>query len=195
MAYLPESLTNETAIPRGFHQDFQEQVRVVNEKWQRHYPLIKYFCLKKVVTPVGQAVDTPIGATPNTVFDPLWGESIDKDAMVGGAYIQPHVSGVSGVDATDPPQYEPAVDIHAQIRRDAKERELKRLGFDEVRDILVTIPTSLLDAAGITVQQGDRLIWDNDLYEVLQKQRTGYWKNTNLRLYVVMNCEHARMGS
>lgn len=194
MPYLPEDVTDETVFPKGYNKDFLQQMRLVNEKWRRFYPLLPYECLLKETLPIGQAANEPAGVTPNTVFDPLWGEAVDDEVLPGaGEYLQPHLSGTA--DATVLGRFATSVEIHGQIRREAKERELKRLGFDEIRDILVVFPTTLLDIAGITIQQGDRFTWDNDRYQVLQFKRVGYWKNTNLRAYISCNCEHERRGS
>jgi hypothetical protein len=148
----------------------------------------------KETLPVGQEVNEPVGVAPNTVFDPLWGEAVDDEVLPGdGTYVQPHLSGTA--DATVDVRLADPVMIHAQVRREAKERELKRLGFDEIRDLLLVFPTTLLDIAGITVQQGDQFTWSNHKYQVLQWRDTGFWKNTDLRLYIVCNCEHLKVGS
>ena len=73
--------------------------------------------------------------------------------------------------------------------------DLKRYGFDKFRDLLAFSPLSLLDKLSLTVEVGDYFVWDGDEYEVLQYSRDGYWKNSNVRLYLVMNCENRRQGS
>lgn len=195
MTYLPEEFTHDTVFPRAFGKDAHLQIRLVEEKWRRFYPEINYYCLDKNVTVApaesgGLAQAT--GTTGGTAFDPITGESVDPAALTS-AWKQPHLSGDRRAVGTE--RFLEPIKLHAQVRREAKEKELKKLGFDEVRDLLLTIPASMLDKLAITVQQGDRFIWDNDLFEVTQFEATGYWKNTNIRLYLVLNCRHWHPGS
>lgn len=195
MTYLPEEFTHETVFPRAYGKDVHLQIRMIEEKWRRFHPIISYYCLNKAVTvgPVTTAgLANAVGTTGGTAFDPITGEAVDNAALTG-AWKQPHLSGDRR--AVNPERFLAPIKVHAQVRREAKEKELKKLGFDEIRDLLVTIPTSVLDKLGIVVTQGDRFIWDNDLYEVGQFETTGYWKNTNLRLYNVLNCRHWHPGS
>jgi hypothetical protein len=196
--YLPEDFTHPTTFPSAYGKDVHLAIRVIEEKWARFYPQVNYFSLNKAVTVVPKSasgdVDTESmsGTAGGTVFDPVFGEAVDNAALSGG-WKQPHLSGDRR--AVSPERFLNPVRVHAQVRREAKEKELKKLGFDEVRDLLLTIPVSMLDKLAITVTQGDRFVWDNDLYEVLQFETTGYWKNTNLRLYIVLNCRHYHPGS
>jgi hypothetical protein len=198
MPYLPEDFTHPTVMPQAYGADVLHAIRVIEEKWARFYPQVNYFCLRKDVTVVPKNaqgdVDTESvsGTAGGTVFDPVLGEAVDNAALVSG-WKQPHLSG--DTRAVSPERFMDPVRVHAQVRREAKEKELKKLGFDEVRDLLLTIPTSMLDKLGIVVTQGDRFVWDNDLFEVLQFETTGYWKNTNLRLYMILNCRHYHPGS
>lgn len=196
MPYLPEDFTHPTVMPKAYGADVLHAIRVIEEKWARFYPQVNYFCLRKAITVVpknGQGdVDTQslTGEVGTTTFDPILGEAVDT---TGTFWKQPHLSG--DTRAASPERFMDPVRVHAQVRREAKEKELKKLGFDEVRDLLLTIPTSILDKLGIEVTQGDRFVWDNDLFEVLQFETTGYWKNTNLRLYMILNCRHYHPGS
>jgi len=198
MPYIPENFTMPTGMPLAYEKDVLTAIRIVEEKWTRFYPQIRYFSLNKAVTNVPLTstgdIDTESvsGTAGGTTFDPVWGEAVDPVALASG-WKQPHLSGDRR--AVDPEQFATPVYINAQVRREAREKELKKLGFDEVRDLLVTIPLSLLDKLAITVTQGDRFIWDNDMFEVLQYETTGYWKNTNLRIYMVLNCRHQHPGS
>jgi hypothetical protein len=196
MPYLPEDFTHPTVMPQAYGADVLHAIRTIEEKWARFYPQVNYFCLRKAVTVVPKNaqgdVDTQSlsGVSGTTVFDPILGEAVDNTSTV---WKQPHLSG--DTRAANPERFMDPIRVHAQVRREAKEKELKKLGFDEVRDLLLTIPTSALDKLGIEVTQGDRFVWDNDLYEVLQFETTGYWKNTNLRLYMILNCRHYHPGS
>lgn len=197
MVYLPEDFTHPTTFPHAYGRDVLHAIRQIEERWVRFFPQVSYFPLNKSVTVIERTngdVDTESvsGTAGGTVFDPILGEAVDNAAATG-KWKQPHLSGDRR--AVNPEKFFPPVRLHAQVRREAKEKELKKLGFDEVRDLLLTIPTSMLDKLGITVTQGDRFVWDNDLFEVQQFETTGYWKNTNLRLYIILNCRHYHPGS
>lgn len=198
MPYIPESITMPTVFPREYSADVQHAIAIIEERWRRFFPQVNYYCLNNKVTNVPVTASGDIdtesvsGEAGGTAFDPVWGEAVDNLAITGG-WKQPHLSGDRR--AVNPEKFMAPERIHAQVRREAKDKELKKLGFDEVRDLLLTIPLSLLDERGIVVSIGDRFIWDNDLFEVLQFEKTGYWKNTNLRLYMVLNCKHYHPGS
>jgi hypothetical protein len=191
MAYLPPNPTEATSFPVAYGVDIATAIRMAEEKWQRHFPSLAYYPLKKAVTPAEPNEDSPVGEAGNTVFDPIWGEAIP--ASMATEWEQPHADDVP--NAPHPEIHADPVQLHLRIQREATEKELKRYGFDELRDLLAFSPLSLLDEAGIEVTQGDYFIWDGDEYEVLQMERSGYWKNTNVRLYLVMNCTHRRAGS
>lgn len=195
MTYLPFSLIDETVFPLAYGKDLLQALSIVEEKWARFYPRVNYYSLNKSITPmVEDNVDQPVGEPGTTAFDPLWGEVVDPQMLVSG-WTQPHRDESDTLAAGNPEQFLDPVKLHAQIRREAKDQELKKLGFDEVRTLLLTIPLSLLDRADVTVQHGDRIVLDNETYRVEQFTTTGYWKNTNVRIYMVLNCQHARFGS
>jgi hypothetical protein len=189
MPYLPLKHVEDTNFPVGYGKDLLLQIRMIEEKYNRHYPTLKYHSLRKAVTPRVD-LNTPIGEPTTTQFDPLYNEAVPVNTV---QWQQPHLSG--SLVAPNPELFDPPVEIHARVQREAKEKELKKYGFDEFRDLLVFAPASMFDNYGMSVQQGDKLEWDDDPYTVLQYELTGYWKNTNLRLYVVMNCQHYRAGS
>jgi hypothetical protein len=181
-------------MPTALGYDFYTQVRLIEEKWRKYFPLIEYSPL--LISPLLPASNSVVAGAVNTSqIDPLYMETINiaKD----GAWKQPHASAspvVSPItDASD--VFGEAVSINARIRREANDLELKKWGFDEMRDLIVTIPCSLFDTAEIQARPGDKFTWDGEPYTVLQRTRDGYWKNSNIRFYVVMNCEKRRAGS
>ena len=190
MPYLPPNPTVGAAWPQPYGADVATAIRMIADKWKRQFPALDYYQLKKATTPSDDP-NTPTGEPGNTMFDPIWGESVPVDMATG--WRQPH--GNTTPDAPNPELFEPPVKLHMRVQREAKEKELKKYGFDQVRDLLAFVPLSLLDEAGVTVKQGDYFVWDGDEYVVLQFDRVGYWKNTNVRLYMALNCEHRRPGS
>jgi hypothetical protein len=193
MPYLPVSsgIVNDAAFPEALSRDLDQDIQLIEECWRVNYTLIKYRNLMKAATPV-QTPDEISGEAGTTQYDPVWREIVPR-TQEGQDWEQPHLSLTH--DATDQGIFHPDVELHAQMRREAREYELKRWGFDKIRDLLVTIPLSFLDAHDITVEPGDVLVWDDDEYLVKQFKREGWWKNTNVRLYVVLNCEHRKLGS
>jgi hypothetical protein len=194
MALRPGSNIQQTTFPSAYGKDAEMAIRIIEDRWKRSYPQVEYSSIKISVDLQDSSlgISAPVGEAGSTFFDPLYGESPDPTML---SWDNPQTSSGAGSDATDVEVFEAGVLIHAQVRSEATERELKKYGFDEVKDLLLTIPASLLDAAGVKPQPGDRFVWDGDTYQVLQRKRGGYWKNTNLALYEVINAEHARFGS
>lgn len=201
--YLPPAAIEDTRFPRAFTKDLRMQIRMIEDLFRRTYPIIDYYVQQKAVTSVcveeGSAdpetilAGTVVGEPGTTQFDPLWGEPV-PGSMEGTGWEQPH--GNAAHDATDSRGvFDLPVEIHARIQREAKDYTLKRLGFDKIRDLLVFIPTSMLDAQGIQVEPGDEFVWDGERFQVIQRRRDGWWKNTNIRLYVAISAEHARLQS
>lgn len=194
MPYLPEPYVHETEFPQSFDKDLLFQIRVINERWRRMFPKIEYFAFRgdvKASPSLPATIPTVVGEAGGSALDPLWGETVPA-AQIGGAWQQPH-DGTGA--AANPELFYPVVILNGQIRREAKEKELKKYGFDQMRDLLLTVPCAMLDKFGITARAGDEFVWDGYRYFVEQVEATGYWKNTNSTLYVVMNCTQKKVGS
>jgi hypothetical protein len=192
MSLLIPTADSNTVYPNVHSPDFTFAVKQTEELWQQHYPRIAYMRLLKATTAVANK-DTLSGEDGTTKFDPLWGEAVP--AAVGTVWAQPHAHVNPDVSASEALLYAEPVDIHARIQRTAREDFLKKVGFDRVRSLLVTIPASLLDAVRISPTAGDRFRYDGELYSVLQASPMGWWMNTNTKMYVVLNCGHEHRGS
>lgn len=131
---------------------------------------------------------------PNTQFDFLWGESVEQEIQDSG-WEQPH--GDDDLNATRKAvdQFEGPYQMHAQVRKEPSEKELKKFGFERDRELMVFIPLSFYDAYGIRANPGDYFIWDDTRYLVKQTDRKGWWKNTNVRLYMALACDKLHEGS
>lgn len=198
MTYIPEDFTHQTDFPKSFGKDLLLQVRITSERWRRFYPVIDYYCGKfDFNTPSDAPGSTfiPTGETGHTAHDPLYGEEGPQQWLSDGEWSQPHGDAEDDAVREVVTQFEDPVQLHALIRRESRENELKKYGFDRVRDLLLIIPVGLLDESGVTVRVGDEFEWDADRYVVLEENSTGYWKNANNRLFRALNCEHARPGS
>lgn len=192
--YLPEPYTHETEFPSAYGRDLAVQLRLIEEKYRRFYPKLEYFAFRGDVTPASSAAATGevVGEAGGSSFDTLWGETVPAGQLATGVWQQPH-DGTGA--AANPEVFYPMQIVHGRIQREAKEKELKKYGFDQLRDLLLFLPCSRLDALGITVRAGDEFVWDGYRYFVEQCEATGYWKNTNLTLYVVSNCTQKKAGS
>lgn len=195
MTYLPEQYVHETKLPLPFGKDLALQVRLIGERYRLNYPVIEYFPFRGDPTPstsLPGGIPTVVGEAGGSAFDPLWGETVPAAQLTTGTWQQPH-DGTGA--AADPEVFYPKIEFNGRIQREAKEKELKKYGFDQIRDLLLFVPSATLDSFGISARAGDEFIWDGFRYIVKQVEATGYWKNTNLRLYVAMNCEQKKVGS
>lgn len=202
--YLPPKYTQQTSFPKAHGRDLLTQVRMIEERWRRYYTEIEYY---PRLQDIGIADATPDVHNPEIAapvsptdpaaggFDRLWGESVDRQMADDEQWEQPHLSGT--LDATTEAEgYQAPVKFHAQIKREMdKKRALELYGFDDVRDLVVIIPVSFYDACGFRAKEGDKFIWDGQEYDVIQNAGAGWWKNSNVRLYRVLNCESKRLGS
>ena len=201
--YIPVRYLEQTEFPEAFGADVKFQIKVNEEKWARFYPKIPYYSLFQN-TGVIETADTVTPEIPAPVapsdagaaaFDPLWGETIDPAAAAAGQWSQPHLSGTQDA-TTELEGYAAPVDVHIQIQGVTnKKRTKEQWGFDDVRDIIGVVPLSLLDRCGIGVKEGDKFIWDGAEYSVLEFRGSGFWKNSNVRLFGAMALEHKRLGS
>ena len=191
MSYLPPAPTDPTTWPEEYGKDIAVQIGLIAEKWKRPFPLLAYYSIKKATTPSTDP-DTPVGESGRTQFDPVWGEAVPESMAVSG-WVQPHGDAVA--DAANPELFEVPLNMNFRVQRIVKEKELKKYGFDQMRDLLMFTPLSILDENSVTIKRGDYIVWDGDKYLVLQHNRVGYWQNTNVRLYIALDCEHLREGS
>ncbi len=189
VTYLPPLTINDTVFPDALGDDARTAINMIEERWFRSFPRISYTMIDKKTTPV-TSPNILSGEAGSSKFDAMWGETVDKNLTT---WEQPHNSAT--VAAAEVTVYQDAKEMPARIKRDSRENELKKFGFDRLRDLIVCIPTSILDANGVTVQAGDRFVWNNESWEVIQHHVEGWWYNTNVNLYVWMNVQHARRGS
>jgi len=181
-----------TEFPKTWSKDVRMQARIVEEQWRRVFPLIPYYSLKKAVTPRAdiEDFDELVGEDSTTKFDTLWREGVPTTS---GTWKQPHLSG--DLNATERHLFEESISMHMKLIMEGTEHELKRFGFDKVKDIVAQVPMIFFDRFNRKPQEGDKFFWDGDMFVVLQTKRHMYWKNTNIRMYYVLNCERKRRGS
>lgn len=197
-SYLPIDVLEYTEFPKANGKDVYRQIAMIEDVWARQMPKVEFYNAKKFPTASldeGGEVDPNVlsGEEGTTKYDPLWGERVSDSVANGGAWVQPHGKEDHSVNGRG--VFEVPVLLPCQIERIQKERQMKKYGFDEVREIVATIPVSFLDRFGVKVEAGDKFVWDGEQYEVKQERRDGWWMNSNVRLYVVMACDHWRPGS
>lgn len=191
MPYLPVINLDDTELPTGVGSDYTLQLDMMSERWRKFYPQIDYFSMRRATT-VTTDLNVPVGGSGATKFDPLYHEPIDSDMTT---VVSPQGTNSANYDAGGVEVYAASVRVHARVRVDATDAELKRWGFDKVRDLIVQIPCVLLDTAGIGVRAGDKFRWGNTDYDVMQQVLDGRWRNTNIRFYVVINAQQRRPGA
>lgn len=195
--YLPVSsqVVNDTQFPLAEGKDLQTDIGLIEECWRVNYTEIIYRSINKKPTPADPLQNELSGEAGTTQFDPVWREQVPS-SMEPTGWEQPHGEDVDVHDATDRGVFFVPQKVHARIEGGReRERALKKYGFDKIRDLVVVIPLSLLDACDIHVTPDDFFVWDDDEYVVKQHRRTGFWKNSNIRLYIALNCEHRKLGA
>jgi hypothetical protein len=205
--YVPTKFLHETTFPKAFGRDLQMQIRLIEERWRRFYLLLDYYPLLQMTgiasTPDARTAGIPAPIAPvdpaGGGFDPLWGESVDRDMADAGQWDQPHLSGGALDATTEAEGFAAPVQLHFQVQGVATPGDKKRLqeayGFDDVRDVVLVTPATFFDAIGLRAKEGDKFVFDGEEYVVIEDRGAGRWKNTNIRLYRALNAEHKRLGS
>lgn len=197
MPYLPENYTHDTVFPGAFDLDLKTQLDMIDEQASRFFPRMLYYCIQKTtgIAPIDPVTGgpAPVGAAGQTSFDPLYLEQVDSG--MDGRWQQPHRNPDIKASTVEIEVYAPPAEIHARVQREAKDKDLKKYGFDEMRSLILHIPCRQLDSLGITVVPRDKFVWDGEEYDVLQDKDTGYWKNTNISVWRTLMCEHKRRSA
>lgn len=197
MPYLPLDYTHDTLFPAAFNRDVQMQIRMIDEQAKRFFPTVAYSSVLKTVgiSEVDPVTDVPLptGATGHNTFDVLWGEVVDP-GLAGAPWRQPHRDGTiaAGVEIE---RYRPSIQLRARVQREVKDYDLKLYGFDKMRDLLLHVPSNILDRFGVTATEGDKFVWNGEEYVAVSVRESGYWKNTNVRLWVGIMAENKRRGA
>jgi len=199
--YLPSAYTQETRLPQAFDVDIRTKIQLIEEQARQFFTEVAYYSIRNLVgiasVDTVTAAPAPVGESGGTGFDPVYGEIVDPDMVDDGAWTQPHLNTDPDIDAdTEATEvYDGPFMLRGRVQREGRDYDLKRYGFDEMRDLMVHFPVSILDACGLTLYPGDKFVWDGDEYLVLQDKATGYWKNTNIRLWRTVMAEHKRRGA
>jgi len=198
MSYFPFDIVDETTFPKGVGKDLNFNIRVLKEKWNRFYPLLPFHSLVLDYEKVAAGIDGGIslGEGVSTSVDDLWGEDLPDFDQTVMDYSNPH----SQEDSPEPnaiegKQYRDPVNTRIHILEEATEYQLKKMGRDLMNDLIATFLTPMLDDNGLVVKSGDEFTWNGERYKILDVKHRGFWKMTNLFLFVECNCEKARYGT
>jgi len=72
-------------------------------------------------------------------------------------------------EETDVKSWQSDVTIKADCERDPKEKDLKRIGIDERRDLLITTNRKLLSDDSVVIAIGDMIYFDSQWYVIMSK--------------------------
>lgn len=202
MSYFPPDFLQDTVLPRAYDRDLQFQLRTISERWRRFYPEVQYFSLLKRTTAVYPPVAIAVSQDPvnlitgeagTTRFDDLYREHVPATVTPVTGWQQPHNDPAH--NASEEEVFDIAKPLHVRFFREAKQTQITKWGFDKFRDVILTIPLILLDEIGVVAKEGDKFLYERESYLVSEANTTGYWKNSNLSLYAVLNCVHKRRGA
>lgn len=82
--------------------------------------------------------------------------------------------------------------INAEVETRPSVQFLKKIGIDEVRDIIVKFSTFILDEMTIDIRPGDRITYDSHRYEVMSFHRMDPWYNFNVPFHLYVTCNRYR---
>lgn len=200
MPYIQPDVIHDAGFTPWQSESLRTACDLLIEKWETFYPQYDYFMLDYVPTvPVDKGESTASGSTPGTIVDPLYGEAIPVHDLGGGQWeaIQPHGSTTPAME-TDAPsrkKHKTAVPLFIHLLRNEQNPELKLEGANTSREFTLTVPTPLLDKYGVVIRSGDRIAVGVNLIEVKEVRMVGYWKWTNIPLYIKMECSLEARGS
>lgn len=166
--------------------DLTTAISLINEKFNRNYPAIKWYMLDFVPTAAADAGEARLtGLTGGVRVDTLYGEAVPVNE--DNEYEQPHGADAA-VDATTRRKWKAPISICAHVARMGPVADvLTPAGADAKRRYQLTVPTGLADSHGLIVQPGDKVEIAGVTAVVTQAgiPERGYWRFTNIPLYVI----------
>ena len=211
MPYLPPGVLNDTDFPTAGRCDLDllTTLGLISERWQSAFPEVDYSMIAWTPTPALAENDYISGVPGETRVDDLWGEDIDPgqalpdrgdgappigfDEAAGASFGQAH--GNPSLSATGNRKWREAAKVHAQVTSGASTKVIRRLGLDDFKGLVLTVPTVLMDRAGLIASHGDRFVWDGEPWDVVQVFVRDRWLNTNVYLYVHVTAQRGRDNS
>lgn len=200
MPYIQPSVIHDAGFTPWQSESLTTACELLIEKWELFYPRFDYLMIAyEAAVPVDKGESLAVGQPPNTIVDPLYGEAIPVHDLGGGQWeaIQPHGTSMAAME-TDAPvrkKYKPAIPLHVHLFRNEQNPELKLEGANPSREFTLTVPTALLDRYGVVIRPGDRMIVGANQIEMKEVRMVGYWKWTNIPLYIKMEASLEARGS
>lgn len=200
MPYIQPSVIHDAGFTPWQSESIKTACDILIEKWELMYPQFDYLMIDYEATlPVDKGETLATGVSPATIVDPLYGEAIPVRDLGGGQWetTQPHGTSAAALatDATVRKKYKPAVPLFMHVKRNEQNPELKLEGANPSRDFTLTVPTPLLDKYGVVIKPGDRMRMGVVQMEMKEVRLVGYWKWTNIPLYVRMEASLEAVGS
>lgn len=196
--YQTPKVIQAAAFTPADSDDIQVANRILIEKWELFYPRVGYQQLDFVPTLAVEAGETAIsGTAPATVADWLTGETVPYNSDED--FVQPHGGETEAleVDATDDRKYQASIVVPTFLRLQDASRALTLRGERFQRTFRFMWPTALLDYYGVLVNTGDVLTWGGNVIEIKEAfvPENGYWKYTNIPMYVAAWGAYRQFGS
>lgn len=200
MPYIQPSVIHDAGFTPWQSESLKTACELLIEKWEMFYPVFSYLMIAHdAAIPVDKGESMAVGQPPTTVVDPLYGEAIPIHDLGAGQWeaIQPHGTSAAAL-ATDAPirkKHKPAVPLNVHVLRNEQNPELKLEGANPSREYTITIPTPLLDKYGVVVRPGDRIVLGVNQIELKEVRMVGFWKWTNIPLYIKAEAASEAIGS
>lgn len=187
MPYQPVEDIHDSPLTPGSSADLTSHNLLLIEKWELMYPKYAY---KQILMSPTVAADNgetlTSGTTSGTVVDAVYGEVVPLHLTRG--FVQPHGTkgGAPEVDATVSKRFKDPVLLPVYVDRDSTERPLTSRGQEALRYFKIIWPAALLDRYGVSVNAGDEFEYGSQEIEIqsVYVPPRGYWKTTNIPLYI-----------
>lgn len=189
MAYQSPQIVRAAALTPAGSADLRTANALLIEKWQLFYPAGLWRMADYTPTASVYAGEAPLSGTlPGQRVDELYGEAVPL--TVSGQYFQPHAPGATTDAPSERRRYKAGITVNVGFRREPVEDPLELAGAIMSRKFTVTMPVALLDLLSITANVGDAIVLAGQQMEVSESivPEGGYWKFTNIPMYVVCKC-------
>ena len=199
MAYLPPLDTLDTEVSPADARDIRTAMGLIEEKWRRHYPVVRWHQLDYTPGMPSEAGEANvIGAIGATRVDDLWGEAVPCDEVTG-EFFQPHgkTEEQTPADVGTRYKFKDPVEVHCLLQYDPIADPLKLSSTQGMRKARLVVPTVVADRAGLTISVGDevRALGMRFTIEQAHIPERARWKWTNIPLYIVCMASMTRQNS
>lgn len=198
MAYQSPAVIHEARLTPAQSDSLVTANALLIEKWRLMYNEVDYRMIDLLPSVAVDAGETQIsGVLPGTIIDTLTGETIPLDSV--SQFVQPHGSSAASlaVDATVTRKFKDAIVLPTWLSKQPVDRKLTSRGESMQRMWRVTWPTALLDLYDVHTNIGDEFSFGGQSLEIKEVfvPEKGYWKFTNIPMYVTGYAAYRSKGS